>query len=434
VITFAFQHWNVEYEWWCPNTVPHDFIVNGVKTLPLTHDWQWFDVRYIADLDQDRETKAFACPAVKQDFLYDSGCNVYYTILDDVVGKEKYIFPIMVKNTDYFRLNDQGFDLLDPRVFQDVYAGRARIVVIFPLEGTSGHKGPHENDFKILDSWCKKHNLNSTQVYYINGNLKCQQLAEGMDFTAVPVNSFISWVLWMPDSISEFKPKNNKNLFLSYNRRPRPHRTVLLCELIRANLLGRGLVSYGGDHIKNSVWRINQFEINRPGLEPEAKILDSLIPMEIDLNLVENNPAFSLEQTHYESTFLSVVPETLYDEGTLFFSEKTWKTIAAGHPFFLISSPGMLRSLRSMGFYTYGSFWSEAYDEFKTIDDRIRAVVNELQKLSSLSEDKLVRLRNDMRPIIEHNQQHFRNIWQRSRQNKAQRLLLDSVEEIWNSF
>ena len=434
MIKFAFQYWNVEYGWWCPNTVPHDFVVNGIKTLPITHGWQWFAAGHITDLDQDRVSKAMACPPAKEDFLYDGGCDVYYTILDDVVGKEKYIFPIMLRDPGYFNLNKQGFDLIDPRVFQDVKENRARIAILFPYEGTSGHKGTAEDDFKIIDSWCKKYNLTSNQVYYVNANLKCQVLAEGMNFTAVPVNSFISWVPWMPDSISEFKPKNNKNLFLSYNRRPRPHRTILLCELIRANLLSRGLVSYGGDHVKNSVWRVNQHEINRPGLEPEARILDSLIPLEIDLNLLENNPASNLEQAHYESTFLSVVPETLHDDGTLFFSEKTWKTIAVGHPFFLISSPGMLRALRSMGFYTYGSFWSEAYDEFKTIDGRVRAVVNELQKLSSLSEDKLVKLRNDMRPIIEHNQQHFRNMWQRSRQNKAQKLLLDCVEEIWNSF
>jgi hypothetical protein len=433
MIKFAFQHWNVEYEWWCPNTVPHDFVVDGVKTAPVTHSWQWFNIGTIADSDKDLASKALACPAVKADFLYH-GCNVRYTILDDVVGKEKYIFPIMIKDGDYFRLNEQGFDLIESRVFQDVHEGRARIVLMFPFEGTSGHKGPTENDFKILDSWCKKYNLNSNQVYYIHGNLKCQQLAKGMNFTAVPIDVFVTWVPYVPDSISEFKPQNNKNLFLSYNRRPRPHRIILLCELIRARLLDRGLVSYGGDYVKNTHWRLEVSDLDRLDLAPEAEILDSLIPMEIDLNLVENNPACNIEQAHYESTFVSVVPETLYDENTLFFSEKTWKTIAAGHPFFLISSPGMLDKLRSKGFYTYGSFWSEAYDELETISDRIQAVIAELQKLSLLDEDKLTKLRNDMRPIVEYNQQRFRTMWRQSQENQQQKVLLDCVKEIWTSF
>lgn len=434
MIKFAFQNWNVEYNWWCPNTVPHDFVVDGKKQLPITHEWQWFDLHTIPDLDSAKVEKAFAASARRNDFLYHGGCNVYYSILDELAGKEKYIFPIMIRNTSYFILNQNtGFDLIDPRVFVDVHNNKAKIVLMLPYEGTSGAEVWTE-DYNTLNNWCKKYNLKHDQVYYINGNFKSAELSKGMNFTSIPVNSFISWVPWIPDQPISYKPNGQQNLFLSYNRRPRPHRTILMLELIRAGLLDRGKISYSGDNLKNTHWRITEPLINRPDLAREAEILDSLIPIELDMDLINNNPANNLEGQHYESTFVSLVPETLFDKNAIFFSEKTWKTIAAGHPFFLVSSPGMLAELRNMGFYTYGSFWDESYDNTESIHEKILQIVGELKKLSHLSDDKLLSLRRDMQGIIEHNQRHFRSMWWNSRRNDSQHDLLEKVQEIWNSY
>ena len=427
MIDLAFQHWNVKHEWWHPNCVPVDFIYNGEQKAPYTHGWQWFEMGTYYHPDSTLPVEA---PAIKNEFLYTHE-NICYTHLPELKGK-KYIFPIMIRDTRFFYNNKEyGFDFIDPIVFEDVKANRARIVLMFPLEGTSGEENFKE-DFAILNEWCVKYGLQRHHVYYIHGNHNGPELAKDFNFTTIPINHFLCWVPGLRGHTANWEPKDNHDLFLSYNRRPRPHRTLLMCELIRARLLDRGLVSYYGDNVKDSVDRVKKY--NRPGLEPEAKILDSLIPMEIDMDLGANNPAWNIEDEHYKQAFCSVVPETLYDDNVVFFSEKTWKTIAVGHPFMLISSPGMLKELRNMGYYTYGSFWDEGYDVLKTVDGRTRHIVNELKRLSQLSRTELQNMRTAMQPIVEHNQRLFNEQWQDNCSQHEYRQLYRIVENIWKSF
>lgn len=427
MIEFAFQNWNVEYGWWAPNTVPGDFVYDGVKCAPFTHGTQWFDLGIY--YHPDRNT-ALGAPAVKNDFLYTHR-GIRYTHLPDLKGK-KYIYPVMVRDTRYFYDNrDVGFKYVDPVVIEDVKANRARIVVMFPLEGTSGEEN-FKNDFAYLDKWCKAAGLTKDHVYYVCGNFKSPELSEGMNFTAIPINHFLCWVPGLRQHTAPFNPVDGHDLFLSYNRRPRPHRTLLLCELIRKKLLDRGLISYYGDNVKDSVERVKKYD--RPGLEPEARILDTLIPLEIDMDLGANNPAWNIEDEHYSRTFCSVVPETLYDSNVIFFSEKTWKTIAVGHPFMLLGSPGQLAELRKMGYYTYGSFWDEGYDVLKTVGGRAQHIANELKRLSSYSREQLINMRAAMQPIVEHNQNLFNKQWQEHCSEHEYRQLYRIVENIWNSF
>jgi hypothetical protein len=427
LIQFGFQAWNEDYQWWAPNSIYFTFDQAhcGIKELPATHDTQWFDITGAIDNRND----AFSYPAVKRDFLYNYP-GVVYTPLSALAGK-KYIYPIMIRSTDYFKSqNSRGFDHIDPAVLDDVKNNRARIVLIFPLEGTSGDTYFKE-DYAILDSWCKKCGLAKHQVYYIHGNLKGADFCANMSFTYIPIDNFYCWVPELFDTPVLFQPSDSRDLYLSYNRRPRPHRTLLLCELIQYCLLDRGLVSYHGNAVKDSVERV---QLNRrPELKREARILDSLIPMEIDMDLGTNNPAWNIVQEHYQRTFLSLVPETLYDNDVIFFSEKTWKTIAVGHPFMLVSSRGMLKKLRDEGYYTFGSFWDESYDNIPGLGDRIRHIVLELERLSRLSREELISMRTKMEPIVKHNQALFNARYQ-DRCAHPDYQLYRIVENIWNSF
>jgi hypothetical protein len=430
-IQFGFQNWSHEYDWWVPNTVPKDFIVGGGKRLPSTHHTQWFDTGIFHPHTDPME--AFNCPVVRRDFLHNyngPGETVKYSHLLQLAGK-KYIFPILIRSAGYFAENkDVGFDEVSYHVFEDVRAGRCRIVLLFPLEGNSGDEYCKE-DFAILNSWCIRQNLNKEQVYYVHANHRGVELSEGMNFTYVPIDTFICWVPGLQEDIAEYKPRDHNDLFLCYNRQPRRHRIIMMCEMIRANLLGRGLVSYYGNRIKDTVEEIKRSD--RSDLLDQAQQLDDLLPLEIDMDLGENNPAENLVPEHYERTFLSVVPETWYDNNTLFYSEKTWKTLAAGHPFMLSSSYGMLAKLREQGYLTFGTWWDESYDEMTNINDRIRHIVNELNRLGTLSREELVNMRIAMRPTLEHNQKLFNSRYKERcvhREYQLHRI----VEDIWNSF
>ncbi len=431
-IQFGFQHWNTEYNWWTPNTVPSDLVVNGEKLLPSTHDVQWFDTGAFRTWVNDPR-EALDCTVIKSDFLYNyngPGKSVEYSHLSDLAGK-KYIFPVTIRSSMYFLKNkDIGFDNVSPSVFEDVRKGRCRIVFLFPLEGNSGDEC-FEQDFAILDSWCRRQNLTRDQVYYVHGNHRGIELSAGMNFTYIPIDSFICWVPELRNQTAEYSPSSSKDLFLCYNRMPRNHRIITLCEMIRTGILERGLVSYYGNNTKDTAERIKN--LGREDLIAAAETLDNLLPIKIDMDLGINNPAQNIVDEHYKSTFLSVVPETLYNDNTLFFSEKIWKTLAVGHPFMIVGSCGMLSKLREQGYRTFSSWWDEDYDEITNINERIRCIVNELNRLSSLSRQELINMRIDMRPTIEHNQQLFNSRHRELCVNHDYQLYR-IVESIWNSF
>jgi hypothetical protein len=64
---------------------------------------------------------------------------------------------------------------------------------------------------------------------------------------------------------------------------------------------------------------------------------------------LDYNLAVNITKEDYENTFISLVTESLADDGTLFFSEKIWKPLMVGHPFILYGNQYSLKYLKSSG-------------------------------------------------------------------------------------
>jgi hypothetical protein len=104
-----------------------------------------------------------------------------------------------------------------------------------------------------------------------------------------------------------------------------------------------------------------------------------------------------------------VVTETVYHGRRLHLTEKTFKPIAMGMPFVMVSAAGSLAYLRSYGFRTFGEFWDESYDT--ELDDQVRLerIADLLKQLDSMSPSGLQQLWQAMLPTIQHNLDHFYN-------------------------
>lgn len=431
IITLAIQEWDTHYKWWAPNSINMQHEVHDARTLPATHDTQWFNLIVGESLTSE---EILNCEPSHYEFLLNNK-NVQFTPLDSILPGTKYIYPIFIKSGGYFNQHkDIGFDYVSGRVLDDVRAGIARIVLIFPCEGLSG-AAAHKDDFTILSKWCTDKQLLANSVYYIHANLKLKQLSAGHNFTAIPVNTFITWVEAPGHKVIEYCPTSDRNLFLNYNRQPRLHRTLMVCELLKTKLFNRGLVSYGIANQKEAVKQVDSMVVSSDLLDM-AVLLDNMSPIELDMNLQYNNPAKNVVDEHYAATFLSLVAETWHDNNLQFYSEKTWKTIAVGHPFMMLSSPGMLSGLHEQGYQTFSNFWDESYDTMPLLEDRIQLIAAELGRLSLLTTDELIGLRTQMQPILEHNQQLFRSHREKMvGTNLADDLYLyDIVKNIWDLF
>lgn len=431
LIKFAFQNWNEQYNWWQPNTVPLDFVINGKKELPYTHLHHWF-IHDLKSVTANFESvDLFKYPARQNDYLCNYK-NVRYFSVDDVKDT-KYIFPIIIYAFGYFMVYEHiGFKFVSEQVLTDVRNGKAKIVLIFPTEGVCGQHTPeHEREFEILNKWCVDYGLKKDQVYFIHGNFGVN--ARNYNFTYVPVHAFHCWIKTQINDIIEYKPVDDKNLFLTYNRRCDYHRLMLVCHLIKNNILDRGLVSFSGK--ANYVDRSMAELINvNTGLKPAAEKLDQMLPLELDIPLEFNNPVHEVIREHHASTFINVVTETMFRPGTIFYSEKTWKPILAGQPFIYVGTQGQLAELKRQGYQTFDYWFNEDYDNEPDIDVRIEMVVEELINLSKIPVNRLIEMRKEMTPVLQHNQSLFLHHRNEIYKNQKDEYLYREIKKIWYSF
>jgi hypothetical protein len=426
-ILLAFQTWNNDHQWWIPNMNPPDLMLDGVPITPTTHDHQWYEFPSANFFTPEvRDDDLLKLPARQHDML--SGYkNIQYEHLH-TLGNNKYIYPVIIHNSKFFgRQEELGFKYVDSKVFEDVHAGRAKIVLIFPLEGFGNLPG--YRDYAILDKWCLDAGFNKDQVYYIHGDFNGPT---NVNYTYVPVSAFPCWLPHPRGTITEYQPITLQNLFLSYTRRAHDHRLIFTCELLKHNLLDRGIVSYYGGTTKDSRNRVRQ--LNRDDLAPFAEKLDQIRPLELDMDLETNNPASNINYSHYRQTFASIVLETHCNATTLFFSEKIWKAISVGHPFLLIAGMGYLAQLKKLGYQTFDRWFDESYDTMPNLSDRIKCVVKQLIKLSKLSTEELVIMRKEMEPVLKHNHRLFKFYWFNICQGDPNEYLYLEIKKIWDSF
>lgn len=343
--------------------------------------------------------------------------KIEYQPIDNIVN-DKHIYVINIYNVSFFYENlDIGFSCISKKYLDDVRNGKSKIVLMLLYEGTSGSKDNY--DLEIINKWRKDSNLPTNSIYFCCGNLLCNEITikKGLGITSIPMLDFETWNTYKGD-IVEYNPTDNKNLFLNYNRNPRPHRVEFLSNLLNVDIFNRGLISMGkvidGD---------NQFLINNTPITTDNTY---------DLKF---NMACSITKGDYEKTFISVVSETLVDVDTLFITEKTWKPIMVGHPFIILGNQGTLKYLKSIGYKTFSPWINEEYDDILDPTIRLNKIVNELEKLSKNSVEELLNIRKEMKDVCKHNHENF-NIRYKMKygENNINGDISNMFDIIWNEI
>ena len=111
--------------------------------------------------------------------------------------------------------------------------------------------------------------------------------------------------------------------------------------------------------------------------------------------------------SYYENTCFELVTEcfgAIDGDDSFYFTEKTMKPIAMGHPFIMLSTKHFLKNLRGLGFKTFGDFIDESYDDCDNVNDRVEIISKNLERLNITESKKFY---NDTRAICEYNQNHL---------------------------
>ena len=211
--------------------------------------------------------------------------------------------------------------------------------------------------------------------------------------------------------------------YLNLNRRWRQHRPILVGLLELHDLSDKGHVSFCKNvdgqnwdsvygYLQGSVQHCdpdlyNLFQSNRDRIESIPDMFLDTQELYVNQVQVDNNLDY-----YYESTYFSIVNETNYfkdlGEG-LFLSEKVFKPILRCHPFILVSRPHSLRKLKELGYKTFSPYIDESYDEEVNDYVRLRMIVDEIARLSNLSEPMLIEFLTAVKEIVEYNYQLLTN-------------------------
>lgn len=219
----------------------------------------------------------------------------------------------------------------------------------------------------------------------------------------------------------EFKQYPKK--FLNLNRRWREHRPLSVLLLRYRNLLDSGYVSFGPceDHSNwHAIWDTMRVgAAGNPYLENainQSTDIRDMPPLLLDTDELHTNRAV-LEPTtdpYYANSYFSLVSETTfytkyYYQSSRFITEKTYKPIAMKHPFILITIPGSLEVLKFLGYKTFSPWIDESYDSEYDDNKRLIMVMDEVERLSKLSDAQLAQFIQQTKSICEHNYNLLKN-------------------------
>lgn len=130
----------------------------------------------------------------------------------------------------------------------------------------------------------------------------------------------------------------------------------------------------------------------------------------------------------FNCTGVSVVLETLFDDPRIHLTEKTLRPIACGHPFILAAGPGSLALLQKYGFETFSPWIDESYDTIANSEQRMAAIVAEMQRLTSLSAEQQKWVLESCRAVAERNKKRF---FHRDFFDHIVKELVDNVNLAW---
>ena len=104
----------------------------------------------------------------------------------------------------------------------------------------------------------------------------------------------------------------------------------------------------------------------------------------------------------YDSTWMSLVIESSTNpERCSFLTEKIYKPCAYYHPFVVLGSAGMLKTIKRQGFETFDNLFDESYDQFESFDQRLSSILDSIDSVQIDNYDKLTLEK------LAHNHNHF---------------------------
>jgi hypothetical protein len=358
------------------------------------------------------EKRSYMVPKYEQFFKFDLNSETFENINFNQDKSIKY-YPIFLILEPLFDENISVFDFIEPEVKERMQQGSLNILFIVACEAFNYLV--FEKEF-----WLRRYYqlLNQHQIPVEHVHWAISEKRSSTPFLNVyHFNYFLEvakshYQFQLPHGILDKKVEKTKH-FVCLNLQPKLHRLLLVSELFNQNLLDLGIVSctqpghsidYAVDFHSRQFYsyleKSNIIEITNDFLEKLPLNLDDFINKgswwsNYDLEDMEHHANF------YRPCLFNIVSET-HIKG-YFVTEKTTKPIMFKMPFMVLSSPGYLNYLKSLGFQTFPELFDESYDLESKLEHRVKIIVNNAKKLCQLSLNDLSKLIANVQDKLDHN-------------------------------
>lgn len=140
---------------------------------------------------------------------------------------------------------------------------------------------------------------------------------------------------------------------------------------------------------------------------PEFKLNSPQLIRQIPTNDVSSAASADYDYKDFVSTQISVILETVFNDGRIHLTEKTLKPIACGHPFILVAGPGALDYVRSYGFQTFSPWIDESYDQEPDSIKRMEKIITSMKQIQNLQGQDRDDFFQKLKSVAEFNKKHF---------------------------
>jgi len=227
-------------------------------------------------------------------------------------------------------------------------------------------------------------------------------------------DEFKQWLYKLPDFKKDIK-RDFRCLF--YNAVLHNHRLVMLGDMKRRKIQDNFLYSaYNRDMTskENLIFNLENTKLvyNRKIISYGKDLIETEIPKQLGNNFDGDEEIFNhlINYDHYNSTWFSLVSETTFSDSTCTrLTEKTFKA-SMMHPFILAATPGSLQMFRDFGFKTFPELFDESYDEIENHTERLRFIMNQVQTIIKMDENKFMDKIKESYQTVAYNQKHWMNL------------------------
>lgn len=360
------------------------------------------------------------------------GVNVFESLLKD---KE---WLVLCLHPEYYGFADPAYSPKTLDIFaefsdEDLDRLRNRPNTLFMFnyswEGTSYKE---YNFWELLICSAIRHNIPTKKIFFISSNLRDEEqysIWQKTNYADHKINVFAF------DFFSNFsshqleflnhytidhainKIKENHKIFLSLNRRVRTFRVYTVYKIFESRIFNNTMISYDQLELQHITRAHNDIV---PGvnvnLDTYKRLIDSS-PSVLDFSNFNDNwagyPTEAAMPVHlFEKTMISLVGETLFDtynNTSLFYSEKTFKSMLYYHPIMIFGQPGLNTSLEKIGFKNYNNYFDLSFDNIQNHATRIDTQIAQLEvlndKLSCMNPNQRVEWIMQDRATLEYNRE-----------------------------